>query len=76
MFKHCRKAEYQCNVSTVYLRKAEYQCNVFILGNILKQENTIKYEGIIITNERALHNDIERTLNSFLRQFNSMYLDT
>ena len=28
--------------------KAEYQCNVSILGIILKQENQIRYLGIII----------------------------
>ena len=59
MFKNCRKADYRCNVS--------------ILGNFLKQVDQISYLGIIITNDMALDKDIERTLNSFLRQFNSMY---
>ena len=71
----CLKINTQKSVYIVFknCKKTEYQCNVSILGNILKQENQIKYLGIIITNDMALDKDIERTLNSFLRQFNSMF---
>ena len=53
-------------------RNAKYQCSVCILGDILKQENQIRHSGLIIPNDMAADKDFERTLHSFLRQFNSV----
>ena len=75
MNKLCLKINTQKSVYIMFenCRKTEYQCNVSISGNILKQENQIKYLAIIITNDMVLDKDIEKTLNTFLRQSNSLY---
>ena len=47
--------------------------NVFLNGVRLEQSRSIKYLGVILSDNNDLGLDVDRVLNSFLKQFNSLY---
>ena len=46
---------------------------VYLNGNQLTRTNKCKYLGVILTHNGNINDDVDRVLNSFLRQFNGMY---
>ena len=54
-------------------RRLKFQPVVFLSGKTLKKVNSLRYLGVVLTDDLSLDLDIERAMNSFLTQFYSMY---
>ena len=54
-------------------RKMESCSSIKLLGVDLKRVDTLKYLGLVFRHDLSNSTDIDRVMNSFLQQFNSVY---
>ena len=73
--KLCLKINKTKSVYMVFKGNMGYKCehSVRLGDHILTRVNQIKYLGVIITYDLSLSEDITRTTDAFLRQFNGFY---
>ena len=58
------------------IRKSKYKIvdtRVNVNGTDLKRVNSFKYLGVILSDVLSIHEDTERVLNTFLKQYNSLF---
>jgi len=54
-------------------KRSTVESSVHLFAEPLKRVFELKYLGIILTDDMSIGKDIDRVINSFLRQYNSMF---
>ena len=64
------------DLNYLIFRKSKYR-NIDTMVNVnginLKRVSNFKYLGVVLSDVLSIHDDSERVLNSFLRQFNGLF---